>query len=224
MRLIEKVEDIYRLVADNRIERSGLFRIGKGVLATPLAEDSLSLFAYRSKRADQLIEQSAIEGILAAIKASKGFSGINHIGFCYKVASKENEVQRIAHEAGSKGYQVYQEPSSDDAAWIFVGDLSDITDPMLELLPHEGKVKDEWIDYWLPHIQFDIDTGLSPDEIKALVERFIDRPFTPYPIKIDGITYIQRVNLGCLGGVNLMLDLSTNNRDINYRKSWSRLA
>lgn len=222
MTLIEQVENIYRLLGDGRIDRLGLFRIQDGKLATPLADDTLlSLFAYRSKRPDEIVEYSPIEGLVASIKAGKG---VNHIGFCYKVVSKEAEIKRITHEASNKGYHVYQEPSSDDAAWLFVGDISDITNPLLEFLPHEGQTNDTWVDYWLPHIQFDIDTELSPDEIETLVKKFIDKPFTPYSIQIDGVTYIQRVNLGCIEGVNLMLDISTRNRDINYRKSWDELA
>jgi hypothetical protein len=224
MTLIEQIESIYRLLEDNRIEELGLFRIEDGRVSTPLADDTLSLLTHRSKRSDEFIEQSAIEGLIAAIKASKEFKSINHIGFCYKVSSKENEVNNIVRQVSNKGYSVYQEPSSDDAAWVFVGDISEITNPLLEFLPHEGQVNDKWIDYWLPHIQFDIDTGLSPDEIEVLVKKFIRKPFTPYSIKIEGVTYIQRVNLGCIEGVNLMLDISTNNRDINYRKSWDKLA
>ena len=225
MTLIEQIESIYQLLGDNRIEKVGLFSLKDGKLATPLADDTLSsLFAYRSKRPDEIIEHSLIEKLIAAIKVTEGFKGINHVGFCYKVSSKEAEIKRITHEASNKGQHVYQEPSSDDAAWLFVGDISEITNPLLELLPHEGQTNDKWVDYYLPHIQFDIDTRLSPDEIKTLVKKFINKPFTPYSIQIDGITYIQRVNLGCIEGVNLMLDISTNNRDINYRKSWSELA
>jgi len=225
MTLIEQVQNIYQLLGDSRIENLKLFRIENGKLATPLADDTLSsLFSYRSKRADELVEQSLIEGLIAAIKAGKGFKGINHIGFCYKVGSKEAEIKRIIHGASKKGLSVYQEPSSDDAAWLFVGNISEINNPLLELLPHEGQTNDKWVDYYLPHIQFDIDTKLSPDEIEALVRKFINKPFTPYSIEIDGVTYIQRVNLGCIEGVNLMLDISTNNRDINYRRSWDKLA
>lgn len=225
MALIEQIQKIYRLLDDNRLEKLGLFRIEDDELVTPLAEDTLSsLFSYRSKRVEGLIEQSVVKELIDTIRAGENFKGINHIGFCYKVASKENEVKRIVHETSHKGYAVYQEPSNDEAPWLFVGDISEITDPLLELLPHNGSTTDPYVDYWLPHIQFDIDTGLSPEEIETLVKKFIRRPFTPYPIRIDGITYIQRVNLGCIEGVNLMLDLSTNNRDINYRRQWNKLT
>jgi len=222
---MHQIETICRLLGDDRITKLGLFCIEDGKVATPPADDTLSaLLTYRSKRVDELIEHSAIEELVTAIKAGAGYKGINHIGFHYKVASKDNEIKRIAQEASNKGYHAYQEPSTDDAAWVFVGDISEITSPLLEFLPHEGQTNDKWVDYYLPHIQFDIDTGLSPNEIEILVKKFINRPFTPFSIKIDGITYIQRVNLGCLEGVNLMLDLSTHHRDINYRRSWERLA
>ena len=224
MALIQQVRDIYRLLADDRLGSLGLFHIEDGRVATPIADDTLSLFAYRSKRADEVIAHSVIKELIDAIKASDGYKGINHIGFHYKTASKQDAVKAITKEASNKGYSVYQEPSIDDADWIFVGDLSDIANPLLEFLPHEGKTDDKWVDYYLPHIQFDIDTGMTPQEIEVLAQKIIRKPFTPYSIQIDGITYIQRVNLGCVEGVNLMLDISTNNRDINYRKSWTKLA
>lgn len=225
MTLINQIENLYQSLGDDRITKLGLFRVEDGRLVTPLADDTISsLFTYRSKRADEFVDQSALEGLITAIKASLQYKGINHIGFHYKVSSKEDEVKRIAHEASSKGYHTYQEPSIDEAAWVFVGDISEINNPLLEFLPHEGKTNDKWVDYYLPHIQFDVDTGLSPDEIEVLVKKFINKPFTPFSIKIDGITYIQRVNLGCIEGVNLMLDLSTHHRDVNYRKSWDKLA
>src|SRR5688572_7856173 len=164
MALIQQIEHIYLQLDDDRAEKLGLFHVKDGRLVTPIADDVTSLFTYRSKRADGLIGQSTVSRLLAAIKASNGYKGINHIGFCYKVASKEDEIKRITVEARDHGYTAYQEPSNDDAAWIFVGDLSEITNPLLEFLPHEGQSGDQWIDYWLPHIQFDIDTGLSPDE------------------------------------------------------------
>ncbi len=224
MTLVQQVQDIYRLLADDRLGSLGLFHIEGDKLVTPVADDTLSLFTHRSKRADGLIAHSAIKELIDAIKASNGYKGINHVGFCYKTASKEDAVKAVTKAASNKGYSTYQEPSIDDADWLFVGDLSEITNPLLEFLPHEGNTDDKWIDYYLPHIQFDIDTSMTPQEIEVLVKKIIRKPFTPYSIQIDGVTYIQRINLGCLEGVNLMLDISTNSRDINYRKSWAKLA
>ncbi|HSX07202.1 MAG TPA: hypothetical protein VLG92_05790 [Candidatus Saccharimonadia bacterium] len=224
MPLIQHVQNIYQLLADDRLENLGLFHIKNDRLATPVADDTLSLLAYRSKRADQIVPHSVVTELVNAFKVNGRYKGVNHIGFCYKTDSKDDAVKAIIKEAGGKGYSVYREPSIDDADWIFVGDLSKVTNPLLEFLPNEGKADDKWIDYYLPHIQFDIDTNITPPEIEALVKKIIRRPFTPYSIQIDGITYIQRVNLGCIEGVNLMLDIATNNRDSNYRKSWTKLT
>jgi hypothetical protein len=224
MTLLQYIQSIYQLLADDRLEKLGLLQVKDGKLVTPIADDTLLLFAHRSKRADETTPQSVIKELIQAIKTSGDYKGVNHIGFHYKASSKEDAVKAITKEASDKGYPVYQEPSIDDAAWVFVGNLSDITNPLLEFLPHEGKTDDKWVDYYLPHIQFDIDTNMTPKEIEVLVKKIIRKPFTPYSIQIDGVTYIQRVNLGCIEGINLMLDISTNNRDINYRKSWTKLA
>ena len=223
MKLLYQIQTIYRLLDDDRIQELGLLTIRNDKLVSPLATDMLSFFSYRTSKPDKFRSQVIIEGLIAKIKTSKNFKGINHIGFCYKVPSKEVEVQRLVSAAKDKNIPIYQEPSIDDGDWLFVGDITDITNPLLELIPHEGNTNDEWIDYWLPHIQFDIDTELSPGEIKTIVNEFISDPGVPYSIQIDGITYIQRVHLGSVEGVNIFLDIATDNRDSNYRRQWKSL-
>lgn len=223
MKLLHQIQAIYRLLDDDRIQELDLLTIKNDSLASPIAPDMLSLFSYRANMPDKFRDRIIIDGLIAKIKASGNFKGINHIGFCYKVASKEAEVKRLVGVAKDKSIPIYQEPSIDDGDWLFAGDITDITNPLLELIPHEGNTNDKWIDYWLPHIQFDIDTKLSPEEIKTTVKKFIHDPGVPYSIQIDGITYIQRVHLGCVEGVNVFLDIATNNRDPNYRRQWKNL-
>jgi hypothetical protein len=223
--LAHQIQAIYKLLNDDRISELGLFEINGSKIATPISGDVLALFSYRSALPDEFRDLPLIENLIQDIKAGGGYTGINHIGFCYKVASKTTEAQRLIEAAKSKNVPIYREPSNDDGDWLFVGDFSDdITNPILEFIPHEGATNDKWADYWLPHIQFDVDTGLSPDEIKTIVRKYIIDRFVPFSIQIDGITYIQRVRLGCVEGVNIYLDLATNNRDPNYRKSWDRLG
>ncbi|HEX6462670.1 MAG TPA: hypothetical protein VFZ58_05410 [Candidatus Saccharimonadales bacterium] len=185
---------------------------------------TLSLFSYRSKRRDEFRSASVVGGIINKVKATGRFQGINHIGFCYKVSSQTIEAKRLIDIANNAGSHIYREPSSDDGDWLFVGDISGPKNSILEFIPHEGETDDKWIDYWLPHIQFDVDTGLSPTEIESIIKEFIDDPEVPYSIQIDDITYIQRVNLGCIDGVNIFLDLATNNRNPAYRKTWTKLG
>ncbi len=225
MNLVERISAVYHLLADSRIEKNGLLKIEEGKIVTPISNDMLSLLSYRATVPNAFRDQSLVQNLVNDIRASGGYKGINHIGFCYKVASKDTEAKRLVKAAINSHTPIYREPSNDEGDWLFVGDFSDdITNPVLEIIPHEGNTNDKWVDYWLPHIQFDIDTGLSPDEIKTIVRKYISDRFVPYSIQIDGITYIQRVRLGCTEGVNIYLDLATNNRDPNYRKSWDRLG
>lgn len=224
MKLLEQIRTIYQLLDDDRIQELGLLQIDDTSLASPITSDMLSLFSYRTNRPNKFREQGIVEDLITTIKANGNFKGINHVGFCYKVLSKEAEVKRLIDISKDKNIPIHQEPSIDDGDWLFVGDITEITNPLIELIPHEGKTKDQWIDYWLPHIQFDIDTALSPEGIKAIVREFIREPGVPYSIQIDGITYIQRVHLGTVEGVNIFLDIATNNRDINYRHQWKHLC
>lgn len=222
MRLIDHLQSLYQLLDGSNSEDS-LYQIKGDKIATPIANDTLSLFSYRSKRRDEFRSASVVEGIINKIKTTGRFQGINHIGFCYKVPSKVIEARRLIDAADNASVPIYREPSTDDGDWLFIGDVSGSKNFILEFIPHEGETDDKWMDYWLPHIQFDVDTGLSPAEVESIVEEFIDEPGVPYPIQIDGITYIQRINLGCIEGINVFLDLATNNRNPEYRKGWTRL-
>lgn len=224
MKLIDQLQTIYQLLGDNRIQDLGLFKIENDTITTPISGDIFSLFSFRSSLPDESRGQSVIEGLINKVKDSKGYGGINHIGFCYKVASKEAEAKRLVELAKNKHCPIYREPSNDDSDWLFAGDISDIKNPTLEFIPHEGQTNDKWVNYWLPHIQFDVDTDLSPEEIKNLVREFISDRFVPYSIQINGVICIQRVWLGCAEGVNIYLDIATNNRDPNYRMGWERLG
>jgi len=223
MNLVNRLQALHHLLNDGHRSKKDLFQVKDNKIMTPIAQDTLSLFSYRSKRRDKFRNMAVIEGILNEVKAAGQFRGINHIGFCYKVSSKRTEARRLTQAAKSKGYPIYREPSSDNGDWLFVGDISNPESSVLEFIPHEGE-PDTWIDYWLPHIQFDIDTGLAPEEIEAIIKEFINEPGVPYAIQIDGVTYIQRVNLGCIAGVNVFLDIATNNRDPAYRKTWTKLG
>ncbi len=51
---------------------------------------------------------------------------------------------------------------------------------------------DIWVEYWLSHIQIDIDTLLAPKEIENLVLLIFGPKIKPFKIDIEGITYIIR--------------------------------
>lgn len=88
---------------------------------------------------------------------------------------------------------------------------------MIELLPVE-KTSDQWKDYWLPHVQIDIDTTLTEKEIIPVVKFFFGDTVTPFSIAIDSVVYIVRNRLGTIDGINIFFDLATKNRNVKFQR------
>jgi hypothetical protein len=132
----------------------------------------------------------------------------NHLGVCYQVKSKKGEKIRLSRVAKNKGFNFYEAPSSDLASlWLFMGDISTPTDPIIEFLPVE-KVNDYYLDYWLPHVHFAFNTSLSADEIKYAVHEVLKGNRSAIPtIVVENIIYHLRVWLGVISGINFHLDL-----------------
>jgi len=205
--------------------KSDLISFKDSAIITPLSDNSLDLFEYRTKLRDEVIQQELVNNFLKDIVDSGKYKGINHIGFCYKVDNKNTEVKRICEIVKKSDFHVYEEPSNNKAAdWIFVGNIEPIDSILIEFIPHLGTSKEKWFKYWFPNIHFDIDTDFSPDEIVCIIRKYIKSPNVPHPFQINGITYFHTVRLGCLQGVNINLCISNRNRDLNYRKNWNKLV
>lgn len=114
------------------------------------------------------------------------------------------------------GQYLYEEPSNDLGLWLFIGDTSNWENPLFELVPVED-TSDKWVDYWLPHVQIDLDTKLDAKSIEKLSKEHFGNDILPYQVTvIDGIVYAVRLRLGVIDGVNINLDLGTSNRNTKY--------
>lgn len=143
---------------------------------------------------------------------------LNHIGICYKTESQIAERKLLAKEIANTNLNLYEEPSNDKGLWLFVGDTTKWDDPLLELLPVEDTT-DEWVNYWLPHFQIDIDTNLDHGINENLVIETFTGNIKPIRITvIDGVTYTIRIRLGIVDGVNIDLDIATNARNVEYAR------
>ena len=221
MSILEYFKNIYKSIDDKSLENQGLLVFSLKDISVPISQNIFEFFEYRVKSKDEYIDLQIVEALLNDLKT--GFQRINHLGICYKVDSKKDETKRLVRLTQDTNYHLYKEPSSDDGDWLFYGDISNINNSLIEFIPHEGKSEDKWINYWLPHIHIDIDTTFLPEKIKEVSQRHIQNSHIPYPININGITYIQRIRLGCIDGINIFLDVSTSNRDNNYRNNWTKL-
>lgn len=190
-------------------------------IVTPIGDVSNVLLRHKSKLNDTKINVSALSHLIDTLNSMNAILRLDHVGFCYKVASQESEITRIQELVAKTKLHLYQEESNDDGLWLFIGNTIKWEDPMLELLPVEktnGQWAD-WVDYWLPHIQIDVDIKLNSDEIdKMIKDIYGNKTIKPHHIIIDDIVYIVRSHLGVIDGVNIFLDLATSARDVKWHR------
>jgi hypothetical protein len=166
--------------------------------------------ASKSRLADAFLDFRDIENLCKIIFRKSNSVDFNHLGFCYQVKSKNEEKTRLSGVAKNKGLYLYEIPSNDFASWLFVGDVSNPKDPIIEFLPVE-KVNDYYLDYWLPHVHFALHTNLSADEIKYTVHKALKGNKSANPAAVvDNITYQSRIWLGTISGINFCLDFYIN--------------
>lgn len=190
-------------------------------IITPIGDVSDILLHHKSKLKDAQTNVSLLSKLIDILSDMNAILRLDHIGFCYLVASQESEKRRIKELVSKTELHLYQEASNDDGLWLFIGNTVEWEESMLELIPVEktdGQWAD-WVDYWLPHIQFDVDTKFNSDEIdKMIKDIYGDKTIKPHHIIIDGITYIIRIHLGVIDGVNIFLDLATCARDVKWHR------
>ncbi|MCA9392550.1 hypothetical protein KC614_05140 [candidate division WWE3 bacterium] len=145
---------------------------------------------------------------------SKGFLRINHIGFAYRVMDKDAEYELVVRDLHEAGIDVYVEASNDPMSkWIFAGDIGNWENTIIEIVPADKK-RGEWMNYWLPQIHIDIDTDLSAEHISSRVnEIFSGTPVKPFnAVEIDGVVYVVGLFVAIANGVNIYLNLGTDQR------------
>lgn len=164
----------------------------------------------KSKLTDALLDFKDVESFCKVISKKSNGIDFNHLGFCYQVKSKSKEKTRLSGVAKNKGFYLYEIPSSDASSWLFIGDISNPKDPIIEFLPVE-KVNDYYLDYWLPHVHVALHTNLSADEIKYTTHEILKGVKSAKPtVVINDIIYQLRIWLGTISGINFCLDFFTN--------------
>lgn len=146
------------------------------------------------------------------------FQRLNHLGFCYPVKSVKLERKRLINEVKKTNLHLYEESSSDNSAWLFLGDRNYWPSPLMEFILNE-KTEDKWKDYWLPHFQIDIDTYLNGDEIEKLIIKTFEGKVKPYRIiENEKFIILVRARLGIISGININLDFGFEGRMTRYHR------
>lgn len=172
----------------------------------------------KSKLSDAFVDFGTLKDFCNEIAKKSSNTVLNHLGLCYQVASKELERKRLKEVATQQNMHLYEMLSSDSSLWLFLGDKSS-KDPLVELLPVE-KVKDYYLDYWLPHFQINLNTNLTVDEIKYMTHTLFKGTRSANPsVVINDVIYQSRIWLGTFEGTNVVLDLSTNQPENSFYKT-----
>lgn len=142
---------------------------------------------------------------------------LNHIGFGYRVKSQQIERRRLIGLIRKTDQYLYEEESNDFGLWLFMGNTENWGKPLIEFVPVEADHPQ--IDFFLPHVQIDIDTTLNASEIKKVVKKVFNNGIKSYHVTvINEVTYIVRNPLGVIDGVNIFLDLATNSRNVKFHR------
>lgn len=220
MNLFSTLSELFGVLSLNKhlhIQESALVQFGPNAIPTPIGDMSELLFKQKSTLEDQLVTIGSVRSFIEILTKANSIVRLNHIGFCYKVDSSVHEKDRLCRLATETSFHLYQEKSNDEGLWLFLGDTANWDHMMVELLPVES-TQDQWKEYWLPHVQIDIDTTLSEQEIIGYAQEAFGDTVTPFPIAIERVVYIVRCRLGCVDGVNISLDIATNKRNVKFQR------
>jgi hypothetical protein len=204
-------------------KRETIFEISKEGISIPFLSFKDAFFARLSPLPEAFVEIDNLKTLIKDLSKRKSIVRFNHLGFCYQVDSVSKEKERIFDQVSSSLWTLYREPNNSGCPWYFVGELSSWDNPVLELIPI-GETGDQWKDYWLPHIQVDVDTSLSAEELKEIINRiFRGQPKPIETVNINGRVFVVRIRLGLVAGINIDLDFATNLRNTQKtREKWWR--
>jgi len=92
---------------------------------------------------------------------------LNHVGIGYNTEDIDEEVKKIVDIVKSSSHKIYEDPEGkkENMRRLFVGD-AEKNNPMFEIVLPDKELQIR------PHMQFDVDTDLSPEEIQERVSNY----------------------------------------------------
>jgi len=107
---------------------------------------------------------------------------LNHVWFWYQVDDLDAETQRIVDIIQGSVHNLYEDPEGrkEKMRWLFVWD-KDSDKPMCEIVLPDRSINMN------PHMQFDVDTDLSPEKIASKIEGQFWDNFLDWHLDIDDV-------------------------------------
>ena len=142
---------------------------------------------------------------------------LNHIGIGYTCKDPKIESKKYCETVVKSNFKLYEEQSINEfVKWYFIADLSDCEPPIFEIVL--TKSKKLFLDDWNPHFHIDIDTNLSPDELKELVKSVFGTEFDWVFDTPDWGFVMGMKLLGSVGGTKIWIGVSTKIRNVKYHR------
>ena len=202
----------------NLSDERTLLEISPSGIEIPETNIAQHLFDNPSPLHDDFVANEQIKQLFQYLISNNLFQRLNHLGFCYQTKSAKDEKERILQEARSAHLHVYQENSNDGQTCLFIGDITNWDDPLVEIVLVEN-TEDKWKEYWLPHFQIDIDTFLNGDEIEAVITKMFGGKVKPFRIfETNQFICLVRARLGVISGINIDLDMGFEGRMTRYHR------
>jgi hypothetical protein len=197
-----------------------LLAISRKNIQSPFSEIIKKVFEKPSSLIDEdeFLEDRLLCNLLREIVRNATIVRLNHLGFCYRVQSVIQERKNFVSITIKSQFYPYEMTSCDNSLWLFAGNITQWCDHMLEFLPIENDFGNKEVDYWLPHLHIDIDTGFYYEKIIKVSNSILKGLRSVNAMRENGFVTKIRIWLGVISGINIHLDLGTSINNTRYMR------
>lgn len=212
------VDSIYRendsfVIPKN--DGSPLVRISNSAILINQTSFNDRLIPSRSSKLSSKIETSAFKAFIDELLSASEVK-LNHYGISYYCTDLGAEVSNVKKLLGSN--ELYEESAeSTSTRWLFIGNTKKPSEPLFELVLHERKKPA--LSSWTPHIQIDVDTALSYEDLQKIIENHFGDNWVKWSIDVKdwGIPLVVG-RLCSISGLKVYLGIGTDKRG----RQWHR--
>jgi hypothetical protein len=197
-----------------------LLAISRKNIQSPFSEIIKKVFEKPSSLIDEdeFLDDRLLCNLLREIIRNATIVRLNHLGFCYRVQSVIQERKNFVSITTKSQFYPYEMTSCDNSLWLFAGNIAQWCDHMLEFLPIKNDFGNKEVDYWLPHLHIDIDTGLHYEKIIKVSNSILKGLRSVNTMRENGFVTKIRIWLGVISGINIHLDLGTSINNTRYMR------
>lgn len=163
--------------------------------------------------------ENCLSDVLSVLDSNE--ISLNHVGFSIHVpnASIDTEVARIVDIIKNSTHKIYEDPAGkkENMRWLFIWDATSDA-PMCEIVLPKKCVGMK------PHVQFDIDTKLSFDEIHKNISQYYGDNFLDWHLDIENVGRVLSMGTYQNKWIDLRIGIGNNLRSReDHRKSMIEL-